>query len=258
MQQGICHLSVIPIRKAPDDTSELTTQLLFGETFRILGQKDDWLNICIDYDHYEGWIDRKQMRPLTEKQWSRLREHPMHVALELVQSAVSDRQHVPLLIGSNLPRYDGMHLKLLKEKFVYHGQAVDPQQLKNKSKLLEKIALKYLNAPYLWGGRGPFGIDCSGFTQIVFKLLGVALKRDAWQQAAQGKTVHLTGECKPGDLAFFQQKSDKITHVGILLSTDRIIHASGRVRIDRFDQYGIYREAEKQYSHQLRLIKRVL
>jgi cell wall-associated NlpC family hydrolase len=121
---------------------------------------------------------------------------------------------------------------------------------------LENIAKQYLNSPYLWGGKTPWGIDCSGFTQMVFKQKNVSIKRDAFQQAEEGEAVAFLAESKMGDLAFFDNEDGKITHVGILLNNETIIHASGKVRIDQIDNYGIMDADSKKYSHKLRFIKR--
>jgi gamma-D-glutamyl-L-lysine dipeptidyl-peptidase len=115
-----------------------------------------------------------------------------------------------------------------------------------------------LNSPYLWGGKTPFGIDCSGFTQMAYKLAGIKLRRDAWQQAEQGHTINLLEETEPGDLAFFDNDEGNIVHVGIILRDHKIIHAAGKVRIDSIDHYGINNKELKKYTHKLRLIKRMV
>jgi len=259
MRYGICNLSAVPLRKAPDDTSEMVSQLLFGETVDILLKKKQWIKVCTHFDEYEGWMDSKQCTALNKTDVERLQNGSAAYAFELAKSAVSSTRHVPLLMGSTLPGFDGLHFKINREIFVYNGQAIEPGSLRNnKEKLLEKVALKYLNAPYLWGGRSPFGIDCSGFTQMVFKLMGLKLKRDAYQQAAQGKTINMVGEGQCGDLAFFINDKDRIHHVGILLPGQQIIHASGCVRIDKLDQYGIFNTDTKKYSHRLQVIRRLL
>jgi cell wall-associated NlpC family hydrolase len=124
--------------------------------------------------------------------------------------------------------------------------------------MLEKVALRFLHAPYLWGGRSPLGIDCSGFTQVLYKCLGIAIPRDAYQQADIGKTVNFAEEATLGDLAFFQNETGKITHVGMILKDKKIIHSSAMVRIDTFDHFGIFNADTNKYSHQLKIIKRIL
>ena len=116
----------------------------------------------------------------------------------------------------------------------------------------------YLNSPYLWGGRSPFGIDCSGFTQMVFKLNGIKLPRDAYEQAEIGKTLNFIEETQKGDLAFFDNEEGKIIHTGIIIDKNKIIHSSGKVRIDNLDHYGIFNAETGKYSHNLRLIKKVV
>jgi len=123
---------------------------------------------------------------------------------------------------------------------------------------LAKTAYLFLNAPYLWGGRNLLGIDCSGFTQIVYKINGIPLDRDASQQALQGQTLSFIEESEAGDLAFFDDTEGNITHVGLLLEDHHIIHASGCVRIDRIDQSGIFNSETQSHTHKLRFIKKMI
>ncbi len=255
MKYGIAVLSVIAMRKEMSHRSEQISQLLFGEIYEILQKQGSWLQIKCTYDGYEGWIDETQHCELNEREYLNIFNNDPGIALELVNSAVSSTHSVPILAGSSLPFFDGMNFKIGKEKFIYNGQAIQTDA-KNAS-VFERIALRYTNAPYLWGGRSPFGIDCSGFTQIVFKFLGIPLLRDAYQQAGQGSVVNFIEEAQPGDLAFFANDEGRIVHVGIILKDGRIIHASGKVRIDKLDHFGIYNTGQKKYSHSLKIIKRI-
>ena len=129
--------------------------------------------------------------------------------------------------------------------------------------LLQSIQESFLGAPYLWGGRTPWGVDCSGLVQMIFILMGIYLPRDAAQQAEEGDVVDLLDLSEPGDLVFFDNDEGRIVHVGVVLTRNdeddlRVAHASGRVRIDRLDQQGIYNAEEGRYTHKLRLVRRVL
>jgi hypothetical protein len=145
----------------------------------------------------------------------------------------------------------------MEEQFAFNGESKNVGQ-KREFEFLRNVAVKYINAPYQWGGKSPFGIDCSGFTQMVFKICGYKLLRDSSQQANQGKSVKEFGQAKPGDLAFFKNAEDKITHVGILLAEEKIIHASGRVRIDQLTAEGIVNSETKNLSHTFSHLRRIL
>lgn len=256
MNYGIALLSTIPLRSEPGHRTEMVSQLLFGDLYEVILKQNNWLHIRCTHDSYEGWIDENQHREIQEKDYMAIAAAENGLALELIGSVSNSHHSIPVAIGSSLPFFDGMNLKVSKEKFIYHGQSV---QHENKSAaLLERVAMRYLNTPYLWGGRSPLGIDCSGFTQVVYKFANMALKRDAYQQAEQGTVVNFIEEAQPADLAFFANTEGKIIHVGMVLKDQRIIHASGKVRIDKLDHFGIYNADTKKYSHQLKIIKRVV
>ena len=256
---GICTLSIVPCRKKPASKSEMVTQLLFGETFQVLEKpKKEWMRIRITHDSYEGWVNRKQVQLLPEAAFQKIKSASLVCTSDLVQviTNISDRSMFPVVIGSLLPSFSGSECSIDKNKYIYEGQTVKATKL-NKEGIVETAYL-FLNAPYLWGGRSPFGIDCSGFTQIVYRLNGYKLQRDAHQQAEQGEPLSFIEEAEPGNLAFFDNEEGKITHVGIVLEDGMIIHASGKVRIDKLDHHGIYNEEMKKYTHRLRVIKRFL
>mgnify|MGYP001812336606 CR=1 FL=1 len=134
----------------------------------------------------------------------------------------------------------------------------DTNSGKSKKSNLITTALQYLNAPFQWGGKTPFGIDCSGLSQMVYKINGYSLPRDAEEQAAQGDVLSFVEESEPGDLAFFDNNEGVITHVGIIMKNNYIIHAHGKVRIDRIDQTGIFNSELGAYTHKLRVIKKII
>lgn len=259
---GYCNLAVVPCRKEPSDKSEMVTQLLFGESFDILEERESWTLIRVHYDGYESWIGNKQY--ITEKSDKPHPENQIAISTDLLQIAQTESgEIIPLTLGSSLPGIKNNTFKLGKVKYSFEGEFTHPFTKKKNSLDVLSVARWYLNAPYLWGGRSLFGIDCSGFTQMVMKFGGIKLLRDAWQQAEQGTPIAFIEETIPGDLAFFDNEDGKITHVGMILNSDsnlpgqfHIIHASGKVRIDRLDHHGIFNAELNKYTHRLRVIKR--
>ncbi|SMO47624.1 C40 family peptidase [Solitalea koreensis] len=254
---GICNLSCVPVRAEASDKSEMISQLLFGEHFRILEQTEKWSRIKISYDDYEGWIDNKQFQPMNRQEFEVLKKEPVYLSTSPFDFLTNALGHSHYLSpGSNLPFFNGDSVFVHDEKYYLKGKAHIAEDPATESS--ESLFKMFLNAPYLWGGRSILGIDCSGYTQICFKVLGVKLKRDAYQQAEQGELVNFVHEAKLGDLAFFDNAEGRITHVGIMLNNHQIIHASGKVRIDQIDHNGIFNSVLQEYTHQLRVIKRVL
>lgn len=249
MQYGLCDLSVVALRSEASDTSELISQVLYGEHFKVLEHRKSWSRIRLGFDKYEGWIDNKQFQFIEELEYKALHKSEPLMAMDLVDFITTQKQHLhPILLGSTL---NG--LSYLEHTF--EGTARIGQN--DKSKLVE-TALLYLNTPYLWGGKTPFGIDCSGFVQMVYKLNGFSILRDASQQASQGDALSFIEESEPGDLAFFDNNEGDIIHVGIIMEDHQIIHAHGKVRIDLLDQSGIYNVDTKTHSHKLRVIKKII
>lgn len=258
LQFGICDLTVVPVRIEPSDKSEMVTQLIFGESFEILEQKKQWLKINTSFDNYSGWIDNKQIQLLSYSDYQNLQQQKLCVTTRLVSTAENNKVTTLLPIGSTIPFSEENNFMINGEKYSLNGEISFPESENYSEKKIVKFATKFLGTPYLWGGRSPFGIDCSGFTQIVYKLLGHSLRRDAYQQADQGIMVNFIDDARSGDLAFFQNEEGRITHTGIILPNKKIIHSSGRVRIDTIDHYGIFNDEKKSYSHLLRVIKRIL
>ena len=253
---GICQLSIMPVRGEASHKSEMVTQLLFGEHYEMTDKINDWVKIKVAFDGYEGFIPATQHTTLEFRDFNFLQKTGAFLSYDLVQLMVHEGRIQTIVLGSVLPFYENEHCRINDQRFKFEGNARFPEKARSSQLLIEN-AFMYLNAPYLWGGRSPFGIDCSGFTQMVFKLSGYHLLRDASQQSVQGQTVNLIDETHPGDIAFFDNEEGKIVHVGILTAKDKIIHASGKVRVDSFDQVGIYNTETKRYSHKLRLIKRI-
>jgi gamma-D-glutamyl-L-lysine dipeptidyl-peptidase len=255
---GICRLSVVSVRKEPADQAEQVSQLLFGDHYEVNEKSKDtkWLKIKINFDQYVGWIDARQHQPITQEYFNHLNTAEFKITTDVTSTMLYNKSPQVILMGSIIP-ISSAELFKMEEQFAFNGEAKNLGQ-KREIEFVRATALKYLNAPYQWGGKNPFAIDCSGFTQIVFKIAGYRLFRDAWQQASQGKAIKSLQEAKPGDLAFFQNGEAKIVHTGILIDRDKIIHASGKVRVDQITEQGIVNIETKTITHKFSHVRRIL
>ena len=251
---GICNLSIIPLRLEPNDRSEIVSQVLFGEHFEVMETAKQWMKIKLQFDDYEGWIDSKQYQSISEENYITLSKEAVILNSDLVEYIIAPNNTLlPITIGASLSFLN--HSDINSENYDFEGLKVSGIKSKND---IVNTSFLYLNSPYLWGGKTPFGIDCSGFTQMVYKLNGHKLLRDASQQSNQGEVLSFIEESEPGDLAFFDNEEGKIIHVGIILENNYIIHASGKVRIDRLDHLGIYNAEQNRHTHRLRVIKKII
>jgi hypothetical protein len=254
---GVCRLSLVTVRKEPADQAEQVTQLLFGDHYSVLEQTKDrkWSKISIYFDNYEGWIDTRQHQPVTREYFDHINHAEFKITTDFTSTLLYNKSPQVILMGSIIP-ISSSELFKMEEQFAFNGEAKNIGQ-RREFDFMRTIALKYLNSPYLWGGKSPFGIDCSGFTQMVYKICGYKLHRDSGQQVNQGKSIDTLAASRQGDLAFFQNDAGKIVHTGILLSENKIIHASGKVRVDQINEGGIVNVDTKMQTHQLAGIRRV-
>lgn len=250
MNFGFCSVALIPCRAESSDRSELVNQLLFGETYQVLEETEKWLQIETTTDKYVGWIDRKLHTPLDKAELDNFLQNEKSCITEPIFQFNADSASTIVGFGARFPVPQGNSFKLGKLTFSLNSAISAPPTS------ITELSRRFLNAPYLWGGKSLFGIDCSGFTQVVFRCFGKDIPRDAYQQAQHGQTINLNA-VQPGDLAFFGDPHKKITHVGICLENGEIIHASGKCRIDVLDSKGILNRETGEYTHELRLIKRL-
>ena len=252
MEYGICNLALIPLRAEPAHRSELTSQILFGEAFEIMEYQGDWARVITMLDGYEGWLSNLQFATLAQAAFQQLQISGAPITSRPVTQAwkKSDNTVLCLPFGCSLSFLEGTSCHIQNEHFEIIGEIGDTEDIAT-------TARSFLNTPYLWGGRTHFGIDCSGFAQAVMRMQGITLKRDAHLQAEQGQVVDFLQEAQLGDLAFFDNEEGRITHVGIMLNSEQIIHASGKVKIDKVDNQGIYSAVQKRYTHKLRIVKRL-
>jgi hypothetical protein len=254
---GVCRLSVVPVRSEMSEKAELVTQLLFGEHYEVneISKDKKWLRITIQFDQYEGWVDAKQHHSISKEYFDYINRADFKIATDVTTTILYNKIPLTILLGSIIP-ISSSELFKMEEQFAFNGESKGLGQ-KQDSEFLIRTAKKYINAPYQWGGKTPFGIDCSGFVQMVFKICGYKLLRDSHQQSKQGREVS-PGDVQVGDLAFFKDQDSKVSHVGIILPDDKIIHASGKVRIDHFNDEGILNMDTKVYSHMFSHIRRIL
>ena len=256
MKYGIANISIIPIRLEASDRTEMVSQILFGETYKVLELKAKWVKIRMSHDSYEGWICKKQFSEITKAIYLQVSEKTNYYNYNLIDAlSTEEGVMIPIGLGSTLPFYDGEHCLINDIIFQFEG-AQSPNKKTDKQGILN-IAFMYLRAPYLWGGRTPMGIDCSGLTQMAYRLNGLAIPRDASQQIKVGNSLSFIEEADPGDLAFFDDSEGNIVHVGLILENNQILHASGKVRIDSIDQQGIFNKELGEHTHKLRLIKQL-
>jgi len=253
MELFICENVFVPLRSGPSHRSEMLSQILFGEKYRIIDRSGNWAKTETVFDNYRGWID------LDHLQHTPADDLPGGEVLNRsLQCFRSDKTIMVIEAGSEIynPDFEGKKFSIGKNSYStcadFSINYVTPKGT------IADTAMKFINSPYLWGGRIPSGIDCSGYTQMIYKIHGKAIPRNSWQQAETGDTVGFIDEARTGDLVFFDNELGKITHVGMILSQGLVIHGSGRVRIDRIDHQGIFKHETGTYSHKLRLIKRII
>jgi len=253
MEYAVVAVPAAPMRLKARHQREMVSQLLFGETVKIIKQKNDlWVKVRCLHDGYEGWMTTTLLKEVNESEAKTVCEF---VTTDLLNTIMISGVKMNIPLGSSLRGSTGGNGKFGETQYEFRGNSFNRKQVQPGADPVNQLTSQWLNAPYMWGGRTVLGVDCSGFVQVNYKMMGIDLARDAWQQAQQGHTIKKLKEAVCGDLAFFDDK-DEIVHVGILLNPGQIIHASGKVRIDTIDKKGIIHSDTQKRTHLLRSIKR--
>jgi gamma-D-glutamyl-L-lysine dipeptidyl-peptidase len=249
----ICENVFVPLRSGPSHKTEMLSQVLFGEKYSVIDKAGSWMKIETIFDKYSGWIDSTHLQHFTEDESSY-----GQVLNRSLLCYKNDKTKLILEAGCEIFNPD------FEKKLFFAGKnqyttcdEFSKIYISTDDSLIDS-AMKFINSPYIWGGRIPSGIDCSGFTQLVYKIQGIPLPRDSRHQAEAGKSIDFIDQSEPGDLVFFDNDRGQIAHVGMILSRGLVIHASGRVRIDTIDHQGIFKPETSSYSHRLRTIRRIL
>lgn len=285
--------SIVPLRSEPNEGAEQETQLMFGETCKIIEEERGWCKVQNDYDGQVGWVDAIMITRLTEDEYKQYTLDNRDAVVIMPMAYCTSEGNVaplsqgrapltqypyplstnriPLCMGSHLSNYrvltlpDGKEIgtfNILGSRFTIDPQAVAPKPLPMTKENFMMMVSRFLNVPYLWGGKSCIGLDCSGFSGVLLNIFGKSLLRNAREQVTQGTEVPSLSEAQFGDLVFFNHESQnpeatKITHVGVLISPDTVVHCSGRVKIEPIDEQGIFSfERGKHYTHDLKAIKR--
>ena len=246
---AVCAVGISPMRSAPNDAAEIVSQILFGEPVRIIELNENWTKIQTEVDKYDGIVDPKQLFPLDEKDYLKW--------LDNFEYLPNMNININTPIGKQFISRGSFVGKGLNFKIGNYAFELSEKITNAKTNSLWNISQDYLNTPYLWGGKSSFGIDCSGLIQVIFRLHNIELPRDVSEQVKLGQEIAYDNK-EEGDLAFFYNANNKITHVGIIGPKSTVIHASGYVRNDDFTPNGIWNLERHLLTHNLACIKRII
>jgi hypothetical protein len=253
MERFICENVFVPLRSGPSHKTEMLSQVLFGEKYSVIDKAGKWIKVETLFDKYVGWVDMDHLQHTED-----VDNTTGKILNKSLLCYKNDKTKIVLEAGCEVfnPDFQNKQFYIGKNRYTTSDDFNSGFVTPNGS--FSDTALKFINSPYIWGGRIPSGIDCSGLTQLVYKIHGIPIQRNSWQQAESGRIIDFINETEQGDLVFFDNDRGKISHVGMIFSKGLVIHASGRVRIDSIDHQGIFKPEIHSYSHKLRTIRRIL
>ena len=260
MELGIREYAYLPLRAGMSHRSEMVSQVLFGEVFEIVARHSDWTKIRLLHDNYSGWIETVTVSPYFGESLDASYVMNRYVVCDSPTMLIkNEKLQMFIPKGALFPEsaFADRSFNIGANNYYILSDLSERSGMDLRSRIIAD-AENLIETPYLWGGRSQWGIDCSGFVQLVYRMSGLLMPRDASEQVKEGKTMSFVMEARPGDLAFFDNDEGNIVHVGIMYSPTEIIHASKKVRIDRIDHNGIYNDELKKYTHKLRTMKNVI
>ncbi|HWR33052.1 MAG TPA: C40 family peptidase [Chitinophagaceae bacterium] len=254
MEYAIINVPAAPVRRRPMHQKEMVNQLLFGESVKVIREKNArWVKVCSLHDNYEGWMTTSMLESVDASSANQMSEY---TCMDILNDITVAGMKMKIPYGSSLPFFKECKGKIGASEYIFGGNYSKRDEQVPSEELVKQLAMSWLNAPYLWGGRTPLGVDCSGFVQVIYKMMGIDLPRDAWQQAQEGEPVKKFRDAKAGDLVFFD-KGEEIVHVGIMVGENQVIHASGKVKVDAIDKKGVNHPETGNRILRLRAIRRM-
>lgn len=230
---------VADMRAEPSCHSEVVSQALFSEEVEVVDTFEDWSKIVTKVDGYSGWVSKhfltKRTTPFPDRQQGqivvvdRLAAHLYRVPDTIYGPLCTLPFESRLELREPPSSPDSRWLKVAlpdgTEGFIQRGDVSFSQRSYSFHDICT-FSQRFLGLPYTWGGRSSFGYDCSGFVQMLYRLMGYALPRDAKDQILWKSFSEVPlKDLKPGDLIFFGYSPDKIRHVGLHFENGRFIHA---------------------------------
>ncbi|MCH7813562.1 MAG: C40 family peptidase [Planctomycetes bacterium] len=226
---GACRVPMVLTFDRPTERGALQTQLLFGEPVFLLDRQEGFF-LLLAGDGYWGWVRADAVQPMNATEFDRYAGHPRGV---LLRDVVIDGMTLPRGAAVPIvPRESGGHLILLPDGSRHaapDGVIAESERASEAAATRVAAALDLLGAPYVFGGRSPLGLDCSGLIANVWARCGQASARDAWQQALAGTltaTWWYRQGMRPGDQVFFIDPAGKLYHTGVAISPTHVLHSA--------------------------------